>query len=342
MSCEGCQGKAAEQVCCCTWPLRNFCSECMKTHKLDDDDDGYKHRVFPVNYCSTIDNEEQYDEFMKRNARYEFVKKTQKKRTEEASRMTHEWDEACETAKNSIEILRMNYRKEVDGCCQDINLEVTHMKEDVKKLLMDTNSQDISQLAKTSWDYITERKMVFKPAAEQEKRPAFLKQWLEENINQLLNVPEDGNVYMEKAEMVNVLEGKLRQAQTKIDNLATELGDLREKNRRLEIVVSSKWKDTDFDCNWFMTCMCIPYCFCWPLVGLSQCQVSENDGNWAMVEGCLLPICCCCVGAAINRQRIQAQRGEKPSFLKNLLCYFFGFCNICLTSQEKNQVGQFH
>lgn len=197
-------------------------------------------------------------------------------------------------------------------------------------------------LTRTSWDFITEKSKKFRSDLAHEQYPISIIGRFKDHVSELINTSEvvnrerEANLYAEQAKVKAAVD-KNAELEGRIQELTSQLD---ERNRLLdasmaEIVRRSKWPGVCHKVGLGRICLSVPYCFCWPLVGLKQCKALKDQGKCAQWEGCLLPSCCCCVGAAINRQRIQMQSGMESSFLANLLWYLTGCCNACLVYQEK-------
>ena len=63
-----------------------------------------------------------------------------------------------------------------------------------------------------------------------------------------------------------------------------------------------------------------------------QGKVTSEFSSKSCVYHCILPCCCLCIGASLNRQTLRKRLGMENNFLKD--CCVHMICNICAVNQE--------
>lgn len=97
------------------------------------------------------------------------------------------------------------------------------------------------------------------------------------------------------------------------------------------------WKEGTCGCfRDFGSCLlifCVPGGYC-----CAQGKAIEMATKEGCFIPCMLPMCCACIGGAINRGKIRAKYDIGGNFIKDCLCHLF--CAFCAASQEYREAKE--
>lgn len=286
----------------------------------------------PISCIGTISSQQFFEQFHSRSNRFERVKTKLKEKVNKIAKLSDKFDEVCEEAIRRIQDFQRVYRAKLQSEWQILKGKVEISIAETEKKLVNPEYVTQDELANSYWEFINEPVGDFKAksiSTMRKKEKDFVMQF-QNRLYRLITIFQEGqkdriaanaDIILEELELnpTTVKKIKKREAAQKVASLS---------NLASQIMTA--------------TLICyVPFCFCWPLVGLWQAVNRERlDPSlcgchiWTGIYTCCLPTFLCCVGAALNRRAFMLSAGLETNFLLELSLFSMHVWNACLVCQE--------